>query len=85
MPFWDQDAHIRDKGILGHLGRLRTATVTLRWSGPDLRLASARGVTYKSANRAEVAELADAPASGAGARKGVEVQVLSSALIFSQA
>jgi hypothetical protein len=34
---------------------------------------------------AEVAELADAPDSGSGARKGVEVQVLSSALqlIFS--
>ena len=28
---------------------------------------------------AEVAELADAPDSGSGARKGVEVQVLSSA------
>jgi|GEM_PF-3330041 hypothetical protein len=34
---------------------------------------------------AEVAELADAPDSGSGARKGVEVQVLSSALRFSSA
>ena len=33
--------------------------------------------TSKTKHRAQVAELVDAPASGAGARKGVEVRVLS--------
>ena len=35
--------------------------------------------TIISHTRAEVAELADAPALGAGARKGIEVRTLSSA------
>src|SRR5450432_2053982 len=54
---------------------MKTAVVT-----PPFFL-TIRENTYTLEQRdSEVAELADAPASGAGSRKGVEVRVLSSAL-----
>ena len=48
-------------------------------SGPPL---PAAGLTDDRAARAQMAELVDAPASGAGARKGVEVRVLFWAPFF---
>ena len=42
----------------------------------SLRVDSAGAPAYMGGERAQVAELVDAPASGAGTRKGVEVRVL---------